>query len=229
MPEEINRLVTDRLADLLLTPSRDADENLRREGIEPEKIVFVGNVMVDSLMYTLDRALSQNPAALFGASDIDYAIVTLHRPSNVDAPDRLHRICRALGELAKELRVIFPMHPRTRARLSAADHKALGSVHMIDPLAYHEMIALTSRARVAITDSGGVQEETTVLGIPCLTLRENTERPITVTEGTNQLVREPEDLLELALLRRANGQRRTPEGWDGRAGERVAAALISLP
>ena len=226
MPEEINRLVTDRLADLLLTPSRDADENLRREGIEPEKIVFVGNVMVDSLFHALESARAGGHRQRLGLASGAYAVVTLHRPSNVDVPERLTSVCRALGAIAAEMPVVFPVHPRTRAALTPADRRALGAVTCLEPIPYHEMLALTADARVAITDSGGVQEETTALGVPCLTLRDNTERPITITEGTNRLVRDPGDLLALARASRRNGMEKRPDGWDGRAGERVAKALL---
>ncbi|HJU88370.1 MAG TPA: UDP-N-acetylglucosamine 2-epimerase (non-hydrolyzing) [Gemmatimonadaceae bacterium] len=226
MPEEINRLVTDRLADLLLTPSPDADENLIREGIERDKIVFVGNVMVDSLLHALDRARASGYRERLGLTSGAYALVTLHRPSNVDIPERLTSVCRALGAIAGEMTVVFPVHPRTRAALTPSDREALGDVKRLDPISYHEMLALTADARVVITDSGGVQEETTALGVPCLTLRDNTERPITVTEGTNQLVRDPGTLPALARSSSRNGAQKRPDGWDGRAGARVAAALV---
>ncbi|MDQ3696643.1 MAG: UDP-N-acetylglucosamine 2-epimerase (non-hydrolyzing), partial [Gemmatimonadota bacterium] len=227
MPEEINRLVTDRLADLLLTPSPDADENLRREGIEPEKIVFVGNVMIDTLLHALPAARATRFRAELGLAAGAYALVTIHRPSNVDIPKRLARICGALGEIATTMPVIFPMHPRTRSRLADADRAALNAVRVLEPTPYHATLDLTADARVVITDSGGLQEETTALGVPCLTLRDNTERPITITEGTNRLVLDLSALPGLALTsERTNGARR-PNGWDGRAGERVAAALAA--
>ncbi|HZO12273.1 MAG TPA: UDP-N-acetylglucosamine 2-epimerase (non-hydrolyzing), partial [Polyangiaceae bacterium] len=191
MPEEINRLVTDRLADLLLTPSRDADENLRREGVESNRIVFVGNVMVDTLLHGLPRARKELMREQLGLREGEYALVTIHRPSNVDAPERLADLMRALGIVARQIPVVFPVHPRTRSRLSASDRGALAAVNLLDPLPYHRMLDLTAGARLVITDSGGLQEETTALGIPCLTVRENTERPVTVTEGTNQLAPDP--------------------------------------
>lgn len=224
MPEEINRIVTDRLADLLLTPSRDADETLRAEGEPDEEIVFVGNVMIDTLFYSLDAAKKSGFRARMGVRDGEAVAVTLHRPSNVDVPDRLRAIATALAEVARERRVIFPMHPRTRQRVGelALD---MGRVELLEPLAYPEMLDLVSGAHVVVTDSGGLQEETTALGVPCLTLRPNTERPITITEGTNRLVQEPAELASLVRgAARTNGVRR-PEGWDGRAGERVVEAL----
>jgi UDP-N-acetylglucosamine 2-epimerase (non-hydrolysing) len=225
MPEEINRLVTDRLADLLLTPSRDADENLRREGIEQEKIVFVGNVMVDTLLHGLSRARQELMREELGLREGGYALVTIHRPSNVDMPARLSSVVAALGRVAREMPVVFPMHPRTRARLSDGDRIILADVRILEPLPYHSMLDLTAGARVVITDSGGLQEETTALGIPCLTVRENTERPVTVSEGTNRLAPDPDEFARLALNVRRNGTPRRPEGWDGKAAERVARAL----
>ncbi|HUF30447.1 MAG TPA: UDP-N-acetylglucosamine 2-epimerase (non-hydrolyzing) [Gemmatimonadaceae bacterium] len=225
MPEEINRLVTDRLADLLLIPSHDAAVNLRAEGVEPEKIVFVGNVMIDTLMHALPAARATGFRESLGVSEGEYALVTMHRPSNVDDPPRLSRISAALGAIAGHMPVIFPMHPRTRTRLTSADVAALGAVQVMDPTPYHATLDLTAGARVVITDSGGLQEETTALGVPCLTLRDNTERPITITEGTNQLVRDLDRLTPLALSARRNGSVNPPEGWEGKAGERVAEAL----
>ena len=227
MPEEINRLVTDRLADLLLTPSPDADENLRREGIEDDRIVFVGNVMVDTLLHGLARAREARMLEQVDVRRGEYALVTLHRPSNVDSPDRLTSIALALGRVAQAMPVVFPIHPRTRGRLSARDRNALGNVRLLDPLPYHAMLDLTAGARVVITDSGGLQEETTALGIPCLTVRENTERPVTITEGTNRLAPDPEEFARLALEMRPNGKGRRPAGWDGKAAERIALTLAS--
>jgi UDP-N-acetylglucosamine 2-epimerase (non-hydrolysing) len=225
MPEEINRLVTDRLADLLLTPSRDADENLKREGIEPEKIVFVGNVMVDTLLHGLHRARQAREREKMGVREGEYALVTIHRPSNVDDPARLSAVTAALGRVAQAMPVLFPMHPRTRERLSERDRQYLGDVRVLNPLPYHAMLDLTAGARVVITDSGGLQEETTALGVPCVTVRENTERPITVTHGTNRLAFDAEEFSRLALESRRNGASQRPEGWDGKASTRVAAAL----
>ena len=225
MPEEINRLVTDRLADLLLTPSRDGDENLLAEGVDAERIVFVGNVMIDTLLHALPAARETRFRESLDVREGEYALVTLHRPSNVDEPAKLSRIATALGAIAREMPVIFPIHPRTRSRLTSADTTALGAVRVMDPTPYHATLDLTAGARVVITDSGGLQEETTALGVPCLTLRDNTERPVTITEGTNQLVLDLDRLTPLALAARRNGSPKRPEGWDGHAGDRVASAL----
>ena len=229
MPEEINRLVTDRLADLLLTPSRDADENLRREGIEASKIVFVGNVMVDSLQHGLARARQELMREQLGLREGEYALVTIHRPSNVDTPVRLSAVTGALSRVAEAMPVVFPMHPRTRARLTPADRSVLAHVRVLEPLPYHAMLDLLAGARVVVTDSGGLQEESTALGIPCLTVRENTERPVTITEGTNRLAPDPEELARLAVTTRRNGTMRRPEGWDGHAAQRVAEAICARP
>ena len=224
MPEEINRIVADRLADLLLTPSRDADETLRREGVRPEQIVFVGNVMIDSLLHALPRASATGAAHRLGA-DGSHVLVTLHRPSNVDDDVRFRAILDALATIAQKRRVLFPSHPRTAQRIATLG-LPLAGVELIAPLAYHDMIDVMARAHAVITDSGGIQEETTVLGVPCFTVRETTERPITIAEGTNRLVRELATLPALVdeVRRSANPPR--PEGWDGCAGERIIEALI---
>ena len=227
MPEEINRLVTDRLADLLLTPSRDADENLRREGIDQDRIVFVGNVMVDTLLHGLPRARQELMREQLGLGDRGYALVTIHRPSNVDASERLTSLMTALGRVAEAMPVVFPIHPRTSSRLTGRDREVLGDVRLLEPLPYHAMLDLIAGARVVITDSGGLQEETTALGIPCLTIRHNTERPVTVSEGTNRLAPDPDVVVRLALEARPNGGVRRPEGWDGKAAERIALTLVS--
>jgi UDP-N-acetylglucosamine 2-epimerase (non-hydrolysing) len=223
MPEEINRIVTDRLASLLLTPSRDADATLRAEG-EPEcEIVFVGNVMIDSLFYVLPSARASGFRDKLGANG-DSVVVTLHRPSNVDEPARLAVIAESLKQVAETRQVIFPAHPRTRQRLEAA-RLDLGRVMLMEPVAYTEMLDLVQGAYAVVTDSGGLQEETTALGVPCLTVRDNTERPITISEGTNQLVREVEAIPRLISAVRRGGEARCQEGWDGKAGERIVAAL----
>jgi UDP-N-acetylglucosamine 2-epimerase (non-hydrolysing) len=223
MPEEINRIVTDRLADLLLTPSRDADDELRREGEPLDEIVFVGNVMIDSLHFALDAARRGGFRARIGANG-DTVVVTLHRPSNVDDPVRLAAIARALRQIAERRPVVFPMHPRTAQRLADCGLD-LGGVQALKPVGYLEMLDLVDGAFAVVTDSGGLQEETTALGIPCMTVRENTERPITISHGTNRLVPDPRDIP--AVLDALDGSRspRQPEGWDGRAGERIARAL----
>jgi len=223
MPEEINRIVTDRLADLLLTPSRDADAQLRAEGVADEKIVFVGNVMIDSLFYALPAARATGFRAKMGVNG-SAVVVTLHRPSNVDDPGRIKMLATVLSEVGRDREVVFPAHPRTRQRLEEAGLK-LDRVRMLEPVGYLEMLDLVENAFAVITDSGGLQEETTALGIPCLTVRPNTERPITVTEGTNRLVPNPHDIIaELEQVCRPAVAPR-PEGWDGHAGERVITAL----
>ena len=225
MPEEVNRIVTDRLADLLLTPSRDADEQLRREGEPEEEIAFVGNVMIDSLFYALPAARATGFLASLGVARSPI-VVTLHRPSNVDDPDRLRVLADALESAAAERDVIFPAHPRTQSRLREAGI-AFRRVRLLGPVGYHEMLDLVDRAHVVVTDSGGLQEETTALGVPCLTVRPNTERPITISEGTNTLVSNPADVAaQIARAKRPAVPRR-PEGWDGRAGERVVKALAA--
>jgi UDP-N-acetylglucosamine 2-epimerase (non-hydrolysing) len=226
MPEEINRLVTDRLADLLLTPSRDADETLRAEGVPDGAIAFVGNVMIDSLHYALGRLRSSGRLPESPAEQRP-VVVTLHRPSNVDDPGRMAAIVRALATIAERRRVVFPMHPRTAAVIREAGLDA-GAVELRGPMAYPDMLALVNDAHVVITDSGGLQEETTALGIPCLTVRENTERPITVSEGTNRLAFDPSALPGLVEQAERPLDPPRPEGWDGRAGERVVAALLGV-
>src|SRR6267378_2588165 len=225
MPEEINRIVTDRLADLLLTPSRDADSQLRAEGEPDDEIEFVGNVMIDSLFYALPAARATGFRERIGMNGSG-VVVTLHRPSNVDDPERIRLLAGVLNEIAVEREVVFPAHPRTRRRLEDAGLR-MDRVRMLQPVSYLEMLDLVEHAFAVVTDSGGLQEETTVLGIPCLTVRPNTERPITITEGTNRLVPNPADIItELQRVRRPAATPR-PEGWDGHAGERVIAALAS--
>lgn len=231
MPEEINRLVTDALADLLLTPSKDADKNLLREGVKPEKIKFVGNIMIDTLLTNLEEARLCKPYEQFGVKENNYIFVTLHRPSNVDNKAALAIIIKHLTALSKKLPVIFPIHPRTRKNLIEFGlHdgilKAKGMI-ICDPLGYHDTIGLVDKCSFVLTDSGGLQEETTVLGIPCLTLRPNTERPVTITQGTNKLT--ALDTLEKDLAKLINGKYkkgRIPELWDGSTSERIIEKLI---
>jgi len=228
MPEEINRIVTDRLADLLLTPSRDGNENLRAEGTPEAKIHLVGNVMIDTLrrhqpLAGLDRIRDRIPVA-----GRPYAVLTLHRPSNVDDRATLGSILQAMRQIASRMPVVFPVHPRTRNRLREFDLEGeLEGIILTEPLGYIDFLALTSHARLILTDSGGLQEESTALGIPCLTLRENTERPITVTHGTNRVVgTRTEDIVngfEQAVG--APTPARMPELWDGRAADRIAAVI----
>jgi UDP-N-acetylglucosamine 2-epimerase (non-hydrolysing) len=268
MPEEINRLLTDQMADLLFTPSSDGNENLMREGIAKEKIHLVGNVMIDTLVRLLPKANntvlrelagsvgnghgqvltgeqlmagedSLNDPSTFAPDSSSpcsssfvtgsYALVTLHRPSNVDDPDMLTRIIVALHEISQDLPVIFPIHPRTRQRLQSlkleADHSRL---ILIEPIGYLQFLALQRRARAVITDSGGIQEETTFLGVPCLTVRENTERPVTITAGTNVLVGQNMGRLKEEMDRILSGAEKkasVPPLWDGKASERIAAVV----
>lgn len=223
MPEEINRIVTDQIADLLFTPSADADSNLQREGIAREKIHQVGNVMIDTLVRLLPQA------AKIKRMPHPYALVTLHRPSNVDDARWLEHMINTLDEISGHLPVLFPVHPRTRRMLSEIGGERAAGLHLLDPLPYLEFLALQRDASVVITDSGGIQEETTFLGVPCLTVRENTERPITVSSGTNILVgRQPERLKEEInkILCGVVKKRRVVPLWDGRAAERVADVLF---
>ena len=226
MPEEINRLVTDQLADFLFTPSEDGDINLRHEGVLAEKIHRVGNVMIDSLVRLLPAALQCSMSAL----PERYALVTLHRPANVDDSQVLRKILQSLLDINKNLDVVFPVHPRTRQRIAefGIDVRHL---HLLEPVPYIEFLALQSRATVVITDSGGIQEETTYLKVPCITVRNNTERPITVTMGTNVLVGQDIGKLRIELSRildRRAKQGTIPPLWDGRSGERIADILPNV-
>lgn len=232
MPEEINRVVTDALSDLLFTTSPDAERNLVREGIAPEKISFVGNVMIDTLMRHRRRAEDLHTPARFGQAPGQYALVTLHRPSNVDVPETFAGIVGALSSLQHDTPILFPAHPRTVKRLAefGLDRRLAEApgLRIIEPLGYLEFLDLMMHARLVLTDSGGVQEETTILGVPCLTLRENTERPITIEQGTNRLVgTDPERILAAArdIITTGAGSGRMPELWDGHAAERIVAVL----
>jgi UDP-N-acetylglucosamine 2-epimerase (non-hydrolysing) len=233
MPEEINRLLTDQIADLLLTPSEDAGANLRAEGIPTERIRFVGNVMIDSLLQNLELARQSRAKADLGVAEASYAVLTLHRPSNVDQRETFTRILAALEAIAQRLPVIFPVHPRTRktiAELGLSERvAAIKDLRLIAPLGYLDFLSLYSSARLVLTDSGGIQEETTTLGIPCLTLRENTERPITVELGTNVVVGTDTNRIVKAASAALNGssKRNTtqPPLWDGHTSERILDAL----
>ena len=221
MPEEINRIVTDALADVLFTTSRDADENLKREGIDPSKIFFVGNVMIDTLMKHREKAQS------LGKRTEDYALVTLHRPSNVDDPAVFGEILEALRNIAEEMTVIFPIHPRTAKRISEFGFET-GKICITTPCGYLEFLNLTSQAKVVLTDSGGLQEETTIMRIPCLTLRNNTERPVTITHGTNIMTGTNHDRILSGFRRVVSGEWRPsgpPELWDGHAAERIVRVI----
>jgi len=226
MPEEINRVLTDQIADLLFTPSEDGDQNLLREGIEPEKIHCVGNVMIDTLI-SLEGAIAKAKVEIPSAP---YLLVTLHRPSNVDSEGKLKKIIATLAEISEEVTVLFPVHPRTADRISDAGSKLSQgeNFQLLDPLGYIDFIALEKNAAGVITDSGGIQEETTYLGIPCLTVRENSERPVTVTVGTNTLVGSDMSLLKEEAGKILLGDGKTgkiPPLWDGEAAKRIAAIL----
>lgn len=232
MPEEINRLLTDQIADLLFTPSTDADENLIAEGIPRERIRFVGNVMIDSLQKNLGVARNLPTKEQLGLTG-DYALLTLHRPSNVDMRESFEPILSALEVIASKLPIVFPVHPRTKktiAELGLSDRVAsIKELHVVEPLGYLDFLNLLSRARLVLTDSGGIQEETTALGIPCLTLRENTERPITVEMGTNVIVGSDSTKIIAEATAALNGSEknvtRQPPLWDGHTSERILNAL----
>lgn len=229
MPEELNRILIDQIADLLFTPSPDADANLLREGVAPEQIVCVGNLMIDTLLRMLPLAVRRPTLATLGLEPGGYLLATLHRPSNVDDPGQLGAISAALQQISRRLPVVFPAHPRTRQRLDAAGFTPGAALRLIEPLGYLDFLALQRSARLVLTDSGGVQEETTCLGVPCLTARPNTERPITITQGTNRLVASDTDAIIAAVdavlaTERPAAQR--PELWDGVAAERAAAVLL---
>ena len=244
MPEEVNRILTDRLSDLCFTPSRDGDANLLAEGIAPERIKFVGNVMIDSLRAALPRARERGAPEKLGVSPRGYALATLHRPSNVDEPARLLLLLEALEMVAQELAVLCPLHPRTRARIES-DERLRGrfgqggvallngvqqrGLRLLEPQGYLDFLALMDGARLVLTDSGGIQEETTALGVPCLTLRDNTERPVTIEEGTNQLLgSDPAKIVPAvrALLQGPVREGRLPALWDGHTADRIATELL---
>ena len=239
MPEEINRVLTDQVSDLLFTTSPEAEENLAREGVDAARIHFVGNPMIDSLERHLERARGSKSLDALGVVPGGYALVTLHRPSNVDDPGTLRGILDALRAIAKDMPVIFPAHPRTVKVMRSNDLGTLvdlsggpastGAVSCIEPIGYVDFLALMAEARLVLTDSGGIQEETTILGVPCLTLRENTERPITISMGTNRLVGSDPDAIVTAASEALELPRLAPVRpplWDGKAGERIADAVV---
>lgn len=239
MPEEVNRVMTDQISDLLFTTERSAEANLLREGISPERIHFVGNVMIDTLRYNLDQAVE--PTALFTAAgdginqvafDASYGLVTLHRPSNVDNPANLKTLLTQLKSISEPLPLVFPVHPRTAQRVKEFGLENLltsSRILCLPPQGYLQMLGMMKHAKLVLTDSGGIQEETTALGIPCITLRENTERPITVNEGTNTVVGiDPEKIHTSVndVLATGGKRGRVPEYWDGHAAERIAEVII---
>ncbi|MYS19019.1 UDP-N-acetylglucosamine 2-epimerase (non-hydrolyzing) [Streptomyces sp. SID4948] len=226
MPEEVNRVATDRVSDYLLAPSPDAADNLRAEGYRDDQIHVVGNVMIDTLLANLERARRSDVLERHGLTPKGYGLVTLHRPANVDDPAILAGLLKALGEIAAHCPLLLPVHPRAAGRL--AELGVPGGIRLVPPAGYLDFIALQDSARVVLTDSGGVQEETTALGVPCVTLRDNTERPITVEQGTNVLAgRDPDRIVATTarVLAQPPAARR-PELWDGRASERIADVLL---
>jgi len=232
MPEEINRILTDALADQLFVTEEDAIGNLLKEGRPRDNIHLVGNVMIDALRQFLPVAQKSNIGSELGLLDgngfVPFAVLTLHRPSNVDSMQTLEKLLSAIGAVAEELPVIFPVHPRTEGRLKDARVKHKQRLRLIPPVGYLDFLCLLDRAALVLTDSGGIQEETTALGVPCLTLRENTERPITVTEGTNQLVgQDPTKIVTAAreILAGKAKRGRVPQLWDGHAAERIVEIL----
>jgi UDP-N-acetylglucosamine 2-epimerase (non-hydrolysing) len=229
MPEEINRLLTDQICDLLFTPSKDADANLSREGIAEQKIHFVGNVMIDTLVKMLPKAQERPILGDLGLEKGGFMLVTLHRPANVDQPETLAQILSALETIAQEFPVVFPVHPRTRKNMQSFEMQAEG-VNFLEPLGYLDFLALTNSARLVLTDSGGIQEETTYLGVPCLTVRPNTERPVTVEIGTNRLVASQRESILEAVKDLFSGHVRKgvcPPLWDGKASERIVKVMLA--
>jgi len=234
MPEEINRILTDAISDLLFVTEPSGVENLGKEGVDPSKVHFVGNVMIDTLLANRDKAERLDVLKRLGLDRKGYAVVTLHRPSNVDREDVLREIIDALEVIAEDLKIVFPIHPRTRTRLDEMGLlrrlSAISNILFIDPLGYLEFLCLLSNARLVMTDSGGIQEETTILRVPCMTLRENTERPVTVTQGTNRLVHVNADAIVESYRRLANDgdgpHKALPELWDGMAAQRIRDVLL---
>ena len=238
MPEEINRILTDQIAELLLTPSLDANENLRAEGIAEERIRFVGNIMIDSLHASLERSKQSRVLADLNLNKREYAVLTLHRPSNVDDKGAFARILGALEEIARRLPIIFPAHPRTRRMIDELGlterTENIKNLVVLDPVGYLDFVQLVSNAKLVLTDSGGIQEETTVLGIPCITLRENTERPITVEMGTNVLAGTDTNKIVAAANHALDNPPdqsalRIPRLWDGKTADRILDALSEPP
>lgn len=237
MPEEINRVLTDQISDLLFTTESDGAVNLMREGVSADAVHFVGNVMIDTLLANRERAVpaaeTLNRIEGIDADVAGYGLVTLHRPSNVDDPIVLRRLVETLAELSQRLPMVFPIHPRTRARIAENGLQSVlddSRIALTDPLGYLELLGLMASAKLVLTDSGGLQEETTALGIPCITLRENTERPITVSQGTNTIV--GTDVAKICAcfdetLASGGKSGRVPELWDGKAAQRIADALLA--
>lgn len=233
MPEEINRILTDQISDWLFTTEENARQNLLREGIDDHKIHFVGNVMIDTLLKHRDTALARRTHEQFDLASGRYGVVTLHRPSNVDDACGLRALVSVLLRISQELPLLWPMHPRTKHRIEELGLKPMisrGCIKLVEPLGYLDFICCTANARIVLTDSGGVQEETTILGIPCVTMRENTERPVTVTDGTNVLAGTDPEAIWRAFMHHPHagqGATRTPKLWDGKAAQRIAEILLT--
>jgi UDP-N-acetylglucosamine 2-epimerase (non-hydrolysing) len=228
MPEEINRLLTDQISRWLFVSERSGITNLRNEGVPKERIFFVGNVMIDTLLACRERCARSSILEELRLAEAGYAVLTLHRPANVDHPEVLQGIMKAVERLQHDIPVVFPVHPRTRQALNGNSRNAMPQLRLTAPLGYLDFMRLLSRAKLVLTDSGGIQEETTVLGVPCLTLRTNTERPVTIEQGTNKLVGlDPDKIIAsgLAILREPARPGRIPELWDGRAAERIIDVL----
>lgn len=228
MPEEINRVVTDHIAELLFTTEESANENLRREGIAEEHIHFVGNCMVDTLLKHVDAAVQRSPWKDYGVAPNSYGLLTLHRPSNVDDSETLKSLMNIINEVSHRLPILFPVHPRTQRRLEQEKVQVAPSLYLCEPLPYLTFLGLMAKARCVLTDSGGIQEETTVLNVPCLTLRWNTERPVTITNGTNRLVgTDPQKIRQSIdeILTGGAPSANRPPLWDGKAGRRIVDVI----
>jgi len=233
MPEEINRLLTDAISDLLFVTEQAGIDNLKREGINSEKVHFVGNVMIDTLLSNREKAQRSDILQRLKLSPNEYGVITLHRPSNVDDVDKFGEILSAFEEIQKEMKLVFPIHPRTRDNIKGSKLEkkvqAMDNLLLLEPLGYLDFLCVMSNAALVMTDSGGIQEETTVLGIPCMTLRQNTERPVTITEGTNRLVHvTAEDIVKnYREIRKGDkyNRRRIPKLWDGNAAQRIARII----
>jgi UDP-N-acetylglucosamine 2-epimerase (non-hydrolysing) len=228
MPEEINRILTDSVSTWLFTTESAGDENLAREGVAPDKVHMVGNVMIDTLIANLDRAKELDTLSRFGLEAGEYALLTLHRPSNVDEPERFKGLCSALEEIHRSVPILFPVHPRTRSSIAEFLGGRDLELRLVDPLGYLDFLRLMADAKLVLTDSGGIQEETTALGVTCLTLRDNTERPVTCSEGTNTIVGADPTIILAEAKKVLDGKGKAgqiPKYWDGQASKRIADVL----